>query len=315
MPRRLALLVGLLAVAAVASAGVAAAHGNHASAGPQVSANGSVVVEQAFLSERGFVAITTDPASGEGRVLGARPLGVGLHTGVRVGVDPDYWADASGNVTLRVRLYADDGDGTLDPDTDPVLRWLDRPAGGPVPVRKGTGPAYVVPSGDTSLSADGRLPVAAVALPARGHVVVHDATNGTVGPALGHRTLDAGHHRDVLIPVGGDAGNRSVAVAIHRDDGDGQFDPATDRVVRVGDTPVATRLSLASAGRPSVRVNTPTPTPTSTAAPPSTDATETPTAASATATDTTAASGPGVGPVGAVGAVLAFGLLAAWRRR
>jgi hypothetical protein len=117
----------------------------------------------------------------------------------------------------------------------------------------------------------------------------------------------------VLIPVGGDAGNRSVAVAIHRDDGDGQFDPATDRVVRVGDTPVATRLSLASAGRPSVRVNTPTPT--STAAPPSTDATETPTAASATATDTTAASGPGVGPVGAVGAVLAFGLLAAWRRR
>lgn len=311
MGRRHAILACLLGVAAVAYAGVAVAHGNHASAGPQVSANGSVVVEQAFLSQQGYVAITTDPDSGEGRVLGARPLGVGLHTGIRVGVDSDYWATTSGNTTLRVRLYADDGDGQFDPDSDPVLRWLDRPAGDAFAVRKATGSAYVVPSGDTSLSADGRLPVARLALPARGHVVVHDATNDTLGPPLGHRSLDAGHYRDVRVPIDSDVGNRSVAVAIHRDDGDGQFESDSDPVVRVGDTPVAARLSLSVDGRQPVQVNTPTRTRSA----PATTTADTTTAATPTASDTTAASGPGVGFLGTLCAVLALAVGASWRRR
>ena len=311
MSRRASLLVGLLAVAAVAYAGVAVAHGNHASAGPQVSANGSVVVEQAFLSERGYVAVTTDPASGEGRVLGHRAVGAGLHTGLRVGVDPDYWAGVSGNTTLRVRLYGDDGDGQFDPDSDPVLRWFDRPAGGSFPVRKGSGAAYIVPSGDTTLTADGRLPVAAVALPARGHVVVHEAANGTLGPPLGHRTLDAGRHTSVGVSVAG-AGNRSVTIAVHRDDGDGEFDPAADPVVRVAGTPVATSLSVSGAGADGgddpIRVITPTAT--------DEGATETDTATTRTATapGTTTASGPGFGVVAVLCALL-VAVLAATRCR
>ena len=310
MTRHSALLVGV-AVAAVVFAGVAVAHGNHASAGPQVSGNGSVVVEQAFLSERGYVAITTDPESGEGRVLGHRPLGAGLHSGVRVGVDSSYWAGVDGNVTLRVRLYADDGDGTFDPATDPVLRWFDQPAGGPFRVRQGPGPAYVVPSGDTSLTADGELRVARVGLPERGHLVVHDATNATLGPALGHRTLAAGHHAGVTVPVDSRR-NRTVTVAVHRDDGDGRFDPASDPVVRVGEVPVATTLSLSTTGDDPGRIRIATPTATETP-PAETPPAETTRTAGA-ATDTTTASGPGPGPVGTAGAVVFLVSILAWRR-
>jgi PGF-CTERM protein len=313
MTRRSLLLVGLLAVAAVAYAGVAVAHANHASAGPQVSGNGSVVVEQAFLSQRGYVAVTTDPASGEGRVLGHRAVGAGLHTGLRVGVDADYWDGVAGNTTLRVRLYGDDGDGEFDPDADPVLRWLDRPAGGPFPVRPGSGAAYIVPSGDTELTAEGRLPVAAVALPARGHVVVHDGANGTLGSPLGHRTLDGGRHANVAVPVAV-SGNRSVTVALHRDDGDGEFEPGADPVIRVAETPVATSLSVAAPGSDDgsedVRVNTPTATDG-----PTTDSTAPPRTRSATATATTSASGPGFGLAAGLAALLGTALAAVRRRR
>jgi len=314
MSRRVPLLVALAAVAAVAFAGVAVAHGNHASASPQVSANGSVVVDQAFLSEPGYLVVTTDPDEGAGRVVGHRSLGVGPHSGVRVGIDRDYWRSVAGNTTLRVRLYGDDGDGAFDPEADPVLQWLGRPAGGPVTVRRGAAPVYLVPSGNGTVAADGTLSLAAVALAERGHVVVHEGTDAS-GPALGHRTLDGGEYTDLGVPVDSAAGNRTVTVAVHRDDGDGEFD-ADDPPVRVGGEPIASTLSLSVTDDDPIRVNTPAPTD---AGPAETDTTDRPprstTATEAGPTDggTTTATGPGVGPLGAVVAVLAGTLLVARR--
>ncbi len=317
MSRRVSVLVlaGLLAAVAVAFAGVAVAHGNHASASPQVSANGSVVVDQVFLSEPGYLVVTTDPAEGEGRVLGHRSLGVGPHSGVRVGVDSDYWQSVAGNTTLRVRLYGDGGDGAFDPDRDPVLEWLGQPAGGPVTVRKGPAPVYLVPSGNGTVAADGTLSVDRVALAERGHVVVHDGTDAS-GSSLGHRTLDAGEYAGLAVPVESGVGNRSATVAVHRDDGDGEFDPDADPVVRVGDDPVASTLSLSVTGDDRIRVNTPTPTVARSTGTGTTDQPpRSPTVTDAGPTDggTTTATGPGPGLLGAAVAALGGTLLVARR--
>jgi len=258
MTRRLLAVGCLLTLAVATMAGLAVAHGNHATAHPQVSANGTVVVEQAFLTERGYLVVRADDDGTPGRVLGARPLDRGIHTGSTVRIDASYWRNVSGNTTVWTVLHADDGDGEFDPADDELLRWFDRPAGERVAVGKRDGAGYVVTAGGSG--ADGALLVERVALPARGHLVVHERTNGTLGPAHGSRTLRAGAHANVSVPVDL-GGNRStwppLSVAVHVDDGDGTFG-ADDPVVRVAGEPVASPLGTSGAvTTSSVAVNTP----------------------------------------------------------
>jgi len=317
MDERTALLVGLLAVAGAATVGVAAAHGNHATAGPQVSANGTVVVEQVFLSEPGYVVLTVADGAGRDRIVGHRPLDPGLHHGVRARVDPDRWRTAPDTVVVDVWLYGDDGDGEFDPDADPRLLRFDRPAGATVPVRKGPAPVGIVTDGTAELAPDGTLAVESVTLAERGHVVVHAPGNGSLGEALGHRTLDPGRHANVSVPAGDPpAENRAVVVAVHRDDGDGEFDPAADPPVRVDGAPVASDVTVLAGGRDPVRVNTPTP-----AAAESGDATTpgTPdrgatTGADATATGRTGGDGVGFGIPVALASLLVALLAGRWLR-
>ncbi|WP_336001607.1 DUF7282 domain-containing protein [Halorientalis halophila] len=259
--RLLSALVGVLALA-VLGAGVAVAHGNHVTANPQLSANGTVVIEEAVLSTEGYLVLRADDGGDPGRVVGVRPLDAGRHTGVTVRADPDYWANVSGNRTLWAVLHADGdgGDGGFDPEVDRQLRWLGGPAGERISVARASRPASVVTRGAGPIE-NGTVPVIAATLADRGHLVVHELENGTLGRPLGARTLPAGRHTDVGISVNASGlGERALlAVAIHADDGDGRFDPEADRPVRVAGNPVASRYERLPDRRDPIGVNTPTP--------------------------------------------------------
>ena len=252
-PRPL-LLASVVAVLLVVAAGVAAAHGNHATATPQVSANGTVVVERAVAAESAHLVLRADDGGAPGPVLGSRSLDRGRHTGVRVQFDPGAWDRVTDNTTVWAVLHADDGDGEFDPEADDMLLRFGDPAGDRLPLRRGDAPVTVatVGSGD---AADG-IPVAVTSLARPGHLAVYPATNGTDGDPLGSLSLPAGHHTDLTVPLDGRP-NGSVLVVVHADDGDGEFDPTADPPVRVSGTPVASRYDPSA--RQSVSVTTPTP--------------------------------------------------------
>lgn len=249
--------VVLLAVAALAllgAVGVAAAHGNHATATTQVSANGSVVVEQAVASDPVYLVLRADDGGDPGRVLGHRSLDRGRHTGVRVGFEDDAWANVSGNTTVWAVLHADDGDGEFDPERDGLLLFLDEPAGDRFTVRKGDAAANVFTA--VADAPEGTVPVSEATLPQSGHLVAHTVENGTLGRPLGSLSLPAGRHTDLSLSLDRPA-NGSVLVAVHTDDGDGTFEPGADPVVRVAGDPVASRYVPTT--RASFGVTTPTP--------------------------------------------------------
>jgi hypothetical protein len=253
-PHSLLVFASVAVVLLVAAAGVAAAHGNHATATPQVSANGSVVVEEAVVAESAHLVLRADDGGSPGRVLGSRPLDRGRHTGVRVQFDSDAWDRVTGNTTVWAVLHADDGDGEFDPETDSMLLRFGEPAGDRFPLRTGDAPVTVVTAGAGD-AADG-IPVAATSLARPGHLAVYPAANGTDGDPLGSLSLSAGHHTDVTVPLDRRP-NGSVVVAVHADDGDGEFDPTADPPVRVAGNPVASRYDPTA--RQSVSITTPTP--------------------------------------------------------
>ncbi|RXK47215.1 DUF7282 domain-containing protein [Halorientalis pallida] len=306
--RTTVVLAGLVALAVV-GAGLVVAHGNHATASPQVSTDGTVVVEEAFLSTDGYLVLRADDGGEPGRIVGVRPLDRGRHRGVTVRADDAFWTGVRGNVTLWAVLHADAEAGNdFDPAADTMLTWFGGPAGQRLAVARGERPASVVTRGAGALE-NGTLPVVAATLPEAGSLVVHATANGTLGRSLGSRALPAGRHTGVRVSVNtsGLDERAVVAVAVHTDDGDGRFEPGVDPVVRVAGEPVASRYERVPEGRDPIRVNTPVPT---------TDSAGDSEAADGPATTDSSAetSADGAGP-GAWGVALAVAVIAAWLAR
>lgn len=303
--RATAIALGLFALVVLGS-GVAVAHGNHATATPQVSANGTVVVEEAVLSMDGYLVLRADDDGEPGQVVGVRPLDSGRHRGVTVQADAAFWSKVNRSVSLWAVLHADaeEGDG-FDPAVDNMLRWFGEPAGQRFSVARGDRPASVLTRGAGPLE-NGTLPVVAATLPDDGSLVVYAADDGTLGRALGARSLSAGRHTDVRVSVNttGLDERAVVAVAVTTDGGDGRFEPGTDATVHVAGEPVASRYERLPDGRDSVRVNTPTPAPG-----PGSDGGDVDRSDTAETRAETAADGawPGVWSV-----VVAGGVVAAW---
>jgi len=88
---------------------------------------------------------------------------------------------------------------------------------------------------DAQVSADGTVVVETAAWLASGFLVVRRDDGGQPGAPIGHAPLDGAASRtDVEVSVDQSvwedwSGNRTLWAVIHFDDGDGQFDPATDR--------------------------------------------------------------------------------------
>lgn len=91
---------------------------------------------------------------------------------------------------------------------------------------------------DSQLSTDGTVVVETVFILDEGWLVLHADDGGEMGAAIGHTAVDneEGLQTDVPVRMDRDAwnetdGSRVVHVALHSDDGDGQFDPNDDPVL------------------------------------------------------------------------------------
>jgi len=314
------LLAAVLVAPLVGAAAVpAGGHGNHLTAGAQVSGDGSVVVEQLFLLERGYLVIHESDGGDPGEVVGHVALESGYHRDVPVRVADDWWAGASGNESLVAVLHDDAEAGDeFDPERDEPLYSLGTLAADEFPVRAGEGSVNLVATSLSGHAVTDSLTVPAARLAEESHLVVRaaDDETGDPGEVLGSTSLDAGSHRNASVPVDrqslpGNDTRVSLWVTVYADDGDGEFDLERDDPVRVGESPVQSRVSATvgadgdDGGGLDVGVNTATPT---TAA--ADDATE----ASATDSGAGGTSMPAVGVVGTLVAVSA-GLLLALRRR
>lgn len=237
-------LVTLAALAAVPAAG----HGiNAATLDPQVSADGTVYVETAFLETDGWVTLRNPSGAFVGH---ARVRQDGrVVTDIAVSVPSDAWpAEGEGPLWVRATTYGEAGDGAFDPGADRKLVQFGG-APDPVPVARGADATRVLAAGaDPLVVDDGQLTVRDVALPADGHLVVRNATGDGTGRTLGSRTLDRGTHRNVTVALAEPPGTETtVSIALHRGDGDGTFD-GDEPPVRVGNRTVATRATIAPPG-------------------------------------------------------------------
>jgi len=101
----------------------------------------------------------------------------------------------------------------------------------------------------SQVSDDGTVVVETVFVSQRAHLVVHADDGGDLGEALGSRSLAPnGLQRNVEVPLDDSAwegwnGSRDVWVAVHADDGDGEYD-ADDPVFTRFNRPVAERITL-----------------------------------------------------------------------
>lgn len=321
--RLLLLAIALLTAGALVLAvvGPAVGHGNHATAHPQVSADGTIRLEEVFLTQDGYLVLHRDDDGQPGAVIGHRPIDGGLSTDVSVRVDPATWQNVSGNVTLWATVHASNGDDQFEPGEDPLLSWFGEPAGDRITVgKRGTAVAVLTRGGGPLES--GQLPVTRVVFGQQGHVVIHlddgsTAADGSLGRVVGHRTVAAGNHTDVRVPVSitppAENESRRLRVVAYRDDGDGRFDEA-DTPVRVDDQFVASPYLLQSS-RQTATVAIRTPSPTTARTVTATGETPTSTTGAVTPTNTTSADGAGLGAVATVVALVSIGCLLALRRR
>lgn len=243
MRRTLAVLLALLACAALAVP--VAAHANHVAADPQVTPDGTLVVESAFILDDGFVAVQRDDGGDPGSVVGHAPLsgGDGFRTDVEVAIDADAWADWDGPARVHLVLRSDDGDGEFDPDDDRIVRSLGSTAAAVVTVDRGERAVVTARGVSPQRAAGGAVTVRRAVLPADGHLVLENVSDGRV---LGTTSLAAGAHANVTVPLDASAGTADtvgVRAVLYRDDGDGAFDDG-DEPVTAGGEPVATRFSV-----------------------------------------------------------------------
>lgn len=206
-------------------------------------------------------------------------------------------------------LHNDDGDGTFERGADPPLTRDGDPIGERFAVGKAAGNASVAAHDQQAAT---NVTVSRAAIDADGFLVLR----GHDGAIAGVTPIDAGATRNVSVSLRPEFYNAQSSpfeldARLYHDDGDGQFDPATDTLVTAAEEPVGTHFEV-SKQTDSVATSTPsvTSTPTGTPAPP--EQTEATTATSAT--QTTGGSGPGMGVLAALLALLGGSLLAVPRR-
>ena len=314
MRRPLVVAAVCLLVAATAPLPVSA-HSNHLTATSQVSANGTVVVESVFVSQRAHLVVHANDGGELGEALGSTTLTAsGMQRNVEVAIDDAVWEQWGEDRTVWVALHAADGNGEYDPD-DPVFTLFGRRVAERIAVGKG---AAAVVTGRGFLgqrTAASELSVGRVTLPEGGLLVVRD--NGT-DAVVGTRALSAGTHEAVTVDlnasyVASQSGSFTVRAQLYRDDGDGSLDDG-DRPILAGDGPVETVLPVTvdegSATGTAPAVNTPTQpqvyTPAETTGSASTGTAATSTAAPHSTTDSS-----GVGPGFGVGLALLGAAVAA----
>lgn len=243
MVRELAVIVALLTGTLLATVPVAG-HGNHATVDTQISENGTVVVESAYVSTDAWVVVRRNDGGKPGKPIGHTWIGAGeLRTDIAVPLNEPAWENWS-NQSAWVSLHRDQGNQSFNPNEDPPLRSFGSISGTQFTLAKGGSPV-VTASGFSPQRSGGNVTVRRVTLPSDGYVILY---NGSInGRAVGQTSLSAGPHRNVSVALNETFfrnHNRSMMVAtLYADNGDGQFNDG-DSLVRAGDAPVTTKLAV-----------------------------------------------------------------------
>lgn len=265
----------LVVACLLATVGIATAHGNHLTVDSQVSNDGTVVVENFFLQNGGYLVLHADKNGEPGKVIGYRKFGSGYRSAVPIEIDRRYWRNGGETMTVWATLHRSDGDGTFRPGQDEIFRSFGGFTGSSFTVRKhDTGRSYVVaanPFGVRQTTDGPTVRVRNVSLAEDGYLAVHAVEQDySPGEVVGRTRLTAGVHENVTVELNAsfyeslDERFDLWAVA-HSSDGDGNFDPASDAPVTSGEEMVGSFFSLekADSGGGEV-VNTPTETTTDT---------------------------------------------------
>lgn len=275
MRRAFALLLAAAVVSSMVAAPVAA-HGNHVSTDPQVSDDGTIVVESLFSLNGGYLVVHLDQGGQPGRPVGVTELPQGSQSNFEVGIDEEYWADHEGNRTYWVVLHrdADETDGAFDPMVDSPVEGLHGGiTGSTIPIRKsGDGSARVTAAGYDGQRIDApSLTLSRVDLDRPGHVVVRSVAQGSPADVVGSRSLDPGSYENVSVDLDRSFfdsltvdGSQSLVATLHVADGDGSFRADSDDPLMAGEEAVSTRFSVTKvadeAATTEPLVNTPEPT-------------------------------------------------------
>lgn len=262
-------------VCLLATAGLAAAHGNHLTVDAQYSDDGTVVVENLFLQQGGYLVLHADDGGSPGKVLAHQRLDSGYRAGVPITIDRQFWEENGETMTVWATLHEDDGDNEFEPNGDDgIFRSFGSFAGTSFAVSKHEGgQAYVVAATAYGVrqQVDGpSVTVENVSLADPGYVVVRAVESDySPGEVVGQTRLEAGTHENVTVEIDESfyesADDRfRLYAAVHGSDGDGEFDPESDRPVTVGDEPVGSLFDLRKTDDDGP-VNTPTENGTETA--------------------------------------------------
>lgn len=334
--RRLALAatLALACIAALAAAPLpASAHINDIRADAQASADGTVLVETAYVADDAWLAVYADDDGDRGELLGTRRMdGAGFRTDFAVTIDSEAWADWSEGEArpVHVALHSDDGSGGFDREEDTLLTAFGREATDRLRLERGE-PAYVGTRAFSPQEVDGpAVTVRTVRLPTDGHLVARNVTDPggedeAAAASVGATALEAGSHDSVTVRLNEsyyeDLGSRArIAFTLYADDGDETFG-ADDEPFRASEDAVTTFVSLngtaesstatAAGDRSAVTTATPSATPTASQAAADTDDGTTD---GATGQSTRTDGQPGFGAVTALLAAVTLAVGAAWRR-
>ncbi|MFD1646005.1 DUF7282 domain-containing protein [Haloarchaeobius litoreus] len=326
MRRPLALLLAFAMVSSLLATPVAA-HGSHVRADPQVSDDGTIVVESMFSVNGGYLVVHQDQGDQPGRPVGVADIESGARSNFEIRIDQQYWDDHEGDRTYWIVLHRDQNpdDGGFDPMVDSAVTGLHGSyVAARIPVGKSTdGPARVLAAEYNGQRIDSpSVTLSRVQLNQPGYVVLQRVQSGAPAEVIGTRALDPGTYDNLSVDIDDSLfesmnvdGTQSIAATLHTSDGDGSFQADGDTVVAPDGEPVRTFFSFSKVANTSATtqplINTPDgtqrQTPAETSGTSETATTETETGASTGPT-------PGFGVVATlVGALLA--VLAVRRRR
>ncbi|PSQ51992.1 hypothetical protein BRD20_09285 [Halobacteriales archaeon SW_8_65_20] len=253
--RRVAVALAVLLVLASVPLPVTA-HANHITAGAQVTPDGTLVVDGIYLTSDGYLTVHRDDGGEPGERIGVTEVTPrSFRSNLRVGIDQRAWKGwETGDVYLLVR--SDDGDGTFDPETDPVIESFGSPVAATITVEKGDRAVVTAAQQYTQQTRRGTLDVRSLTTPTDGYLVV---SNTDTGERVGTESVAAGTHEHVTVALDGDErGDVRLDATLHRGDGDGGI----GEPLRAGETPVGATFTVERTGGGrggSTATSTPTP--------------------------------------------------------
>lgn len=339
------LVIALAVLALVLVSLPVAAHGNELAADPQVSGNGTVVLEKVGSLVDGYVVVhEVDSDGNPGEPIGHAHIASNQFVKtVTVSIDDQVWADWGDNRTVVVALHRNEGADAFDPDEDPIQQVRGSPVATQFALGKGPAETSVVADEfETQTTTNASVTIHRVAVADATTLAVR--TNTDTPRVVGQRQLDPGVHHNVTVQVTADlftSDSRRVDLLATLYPGDANLSTSATPL-RVGGEPIQTGFSVERVGSIATQTTsarTPTPTQadedhhdesdhdhesphteTTTATPTTTTPQSSSPQPSASPTQTnggTSTSGPGFGPVIAGFAVVlgVVGHALGWRRQ